>query len=690
MENPIKIQDAHPEKPVRGWRLFRPLEDLFLWADRGIRRLVPAEFNPLIQLGALANMSFLVALTSGILMLFWYVPSVHQAWESLDQMGSLGQLVRSLHRYSSDATIFFVLVHALRMTVGGRFGGARWIAWVTGVALIIMLWFVGWLGYWLVWDVRAQTLALGTARVLEVLPIFTEPMSRSFLTDQSVSSGLFFMIFFFHMMLPLAMGVALWMHISRVSRARFLTSIRMSLWLIAALLVASLLHPATSAAQAEMAVMPEAFSADWWFLLPLMLTKRLSGGMLVALFLGSSILVLSAPWALARGKVKKAVVDPTYCNGCSRCVADCPYDAIVMIPRADEHPRYEIQAEVNPDKCVGCGICAGSCNPGGIGLPQFPAQDERRRIDDWVDQMLRAEQDANIAFLCASSAAADFQPDQNGACEQLPGWRMLAVPCTGWVQPLTLERALRRGANTIMIVGCTPGDPHYREGLKWTEERLSGAREPKLRQDKVDATRIHFTDYNRTEKQRLIDYAADLARLGEAPPADDEVPGTLKKYLGGALVAALFAAPLLLLSDAPALLPRSDTPELVVSIKYRPDEVRECRPMSDAERASTPKHMQSRDGKICERNLPDARLSVLVDGEEVVQRTYPPRGLSKDGPSIGTETIPVEPGQHTIKARIGHSAEPDAWTEEWEGSIDFQPGRREVILYENQAGFDSF
>src|SRR5690554_4016895 len=130
MESPIKIQDAHPEKPARAAWLLRPLEGLFLRADRAISTLIPAHHNPLTQCGALANMSFLVALASGILLLFWYVPSVHQAWASLEQMGWLGQLVRSLHRYSSDATMFFVLIHALRMWASGRFGGARWVAWV--------------------------------------------------------------------------------------------------------------------------------------------------------------------------------------------------------------------------------------------------------------------------------------------------------------------------------------------------------------------------------------------------------------------------------------------------------------------------------------------------------------------------------------------------------------------------------
>ena len=109
-----------------------------------------------------------------------------------------------------------------------RVTGARWVAWVTGLALLGLLWVVGWLGYWLVWDQRAQQVALGSARLLDALPIFADPLGRSFLTDRSVNSLLFFVVFFVHMLLPLGMGVALWLHITRLSRPRFLPDRRMT------------------------------------------------------------------------------------------------------------------------------------------------------------------------------------------------------------------------------------------------------------------------------------------------------------------------------------------------------------------------------------------------------------------------------------------------------------------------------
>ncbi|MFP4596785.1 MAG: hydrogenase iron-sulfur subunit [Persicimonas sp.] len=690
METPIKIQDAQPEPPVRGEGFWRALENLFLYADRAVEKLVPARLNPLAQTGALANVSFLIALVSGVLLLFWYVPSVQQAWESLEQMGWLGRFMRSLHRYSSDATMFFVIVHALRMLVSRRFNGARWVPWVTGIVLVGMLWFVGWLGYWLVWDVRAQTLAVGSAKVLEVLPIFTEPMSRSFLTDGGVSTGLFFMVFFFHMLLPLAMGIALWMHISRVSRAKFLTSRPMTLWLVAVTMVVSILFPALSADKAEMAVHPQAFTADWWYLLPMAITERLSGGALIWLTLVGSIVAVAVPWWMTRKTPKKAVVDTNRCNGCARCVEDCPYDAIIMVPREDGHPRYEIQAEVDPGKCVGCGICAGACNPGGIGLPQMPVQDKRKQVDGWIDEMLERDGRAFLAFLCSNSAAADFSVDEDGRCPELAGYRVVPVPCAGWVQALSLERALRRGAEAILIVGCAGGDPPYREGVKWTGMRLEGEREPKLRREKlrqkeIDPSTVRFVTYNRTEKDELIEAARRLREgvLDEQASAYSAA----KKYVGGLVLAAALAVPVVALSDAPSLVPTETAPELVVSVKHRPNEVGDCRDLTDAEKSGTMAHMQARDGKICERRRPDVRVSVWLDDEQVVDTVYEAHGLSSDGPGIGTERFQVEPGKHDVAVRVGNTAQPDQWSDEWTGSFEFEEGRKRVVLFENKEGF---
>ena len=101
-----------------------------------------------------------------------------------------------------------------------KFSGARWLPWVSGVGLIALVWFIGWTGYWLVWDQPAQQVAVGSMRLLDTLPIFGEPLGRLFVADRMVPSLLFFVVFFLHMLLPLGIAVGLALHLVRVSRVR--------------------------------------------------------------------------------------------------------------------------------------------------------------------------------------------------------------------------------------------------------------------------------------------------------------------------------------------------------------------------------------------------------------------------------------------------------------------------------------
>ncbi|HRE88845.1 MAG TPA: cytochrome b N-terminal domain-containing protein, partial [Myxococcota bacterium] len=395
---PRQVGASDSQPPLIGERLLVPLERLAARLVGVSARSLRDEDNPLTHLGALSNFMLLVACVTGALLLFWYTPSHTGAYASVEAMTEsplAAGLLRTLHRYSSDAALLLAMLHGLQMFVQRRLAGPRKLAWVTGILAVFFLWLVGWLGYWLVWDERAQAVAVGTAKMLDVLPIFTDPISRSFLTDESVSSLLFFVVFFVHMLLPLLMVVSLWLHLARLARPRWMPSRRLSL------LLASFIVPASSAGPAAMAVTPSPATIDAWYLLPLYLTERLSGGMLWVVFLGVGFAIAAAPWWLVRKRAANpiqpavapaenhgqpdgfeapscdpappttaprevdfamferdlkrapvAVVDPAKCNACETCFRDCPYDAISMVPRSDGR-RFPSVALVDPDRCVG-------------------------------------------------------------------------------------------------------------------------------------------------------------------------------------------------------------------------------------------------------------------------------------------------------------------------------------------------
>ena len=278
-----RVDDARAIPPVWGDPLFHWLDGLFQRAVAIPGTGIPRHMNPFAQLGAVANTSFLVALVTGILLLFWYSPSVVSAYDSVEAMSQspyLAGLIRSLHRYSSDLCVLFMTLHAIQTLVSGKYGGARWLGWVSGMILVGLFFVDGWTGYWLVWDERARQIALGTATFLDVLPVFSEPLLRSFLTNESLNSLFFFIIFFIHMLIPLGMGLFLWVHVMRINKAKLFTGRTLTIVMVALMVVVSLLFPATSLPKADMGQVPQDMTVDWFYLLPLYLTDRLTGPML--------------------------------------------------------------------------------------------------------------------------------------------------------------------------------------------------------------------------------------------------------------------------------------------------------------------------------------------------------------------------------------------------------------------------
>ena len=129
-------------------------------------------------------------------------------------------------------------VHALRMFCQGRSWGPRALAWISGVFLVFLLYVCGWTGYVMVWDAHGHLLATGGARLLDALPLFSEPVSRTFAGDTPLPSAFFFMNLFLHIAIPVGVVFFLWLHVSRVARPVLLPR-RPLLWTSVGLLAAA-------------------------------------------------------------------------------------------------------------------------------------------------------------------------------------------------------------------------------------------------------------------------------------------------------------------------------------------------------------------------------------------------------------------------------------------------------------------
>jgi len=66
------------------------------------------------------------------------------------------------------------------------------------------------------------------------------------------------------------------------------------------------------------------------------------------------------------------VVIESDCNGCGKCVAACPVEAMTLVSSNNPvKPKMKV-AKLNEDLCLGCGVCVRICSKGSIHLESRP------------------------------------------------------------------------------------------------------------------------------------------------------------------------------------------------------------------------------------------------------------------------------------------------------------------------------
>jgi ferredoxin len=498
----------------------RPSRRLLTGLDALFTRLYGWNRNPIHQAGSVAVAMLLVLLGTGLYLLLYYrlgSPAASVARLAADPW--LGAWMRTLHRYASDLFVIAAGLHAFRMFAQDRSWGPRTLAWVSGLFLIGAGLICAWTGYVMAWDTFGERLALEGGRLLDVLPILSEPLSRVFAGDGAVPSAFFFVNLFVHIALPLGLGAGLWLHVSRLARPALLPPRRLMWAIIGALTLASVLLPAAIGPAADPLRLapstPTDLVAAWW----LPLSERLPAGFAWGSVLAATLLAVLVPRLTRRNREASwapSVVDPRLCTGCNQCPQDCPWEAITMVPRDDDRPT--LVAQVNASRCVSCGICAGSCAPMGVGPPGGSGRDQLRALREVTLPALAAPGAGPIIAVCCAQA-----PARHLGALRSRGAHIHSVPCIGNLHSSVIELFIRQGAPGVIACGCPPRDCVGREGPKWLHQRLFNDREAEL-QPRVERRRVRIATLAAGDLAGTLaafdQFAGELATL--APPEPEQ------------------------------------------------------------------------------------------------------------------------------------------------------------------------
>jgi len=175
-----------------------------------------------LGLGLMSFFLFVILVVTGILLMFYYVPSTTQAYDRmLDLRGSVafGTFLRNMHRWSAHGMVAIVFLHMCRVFFTGSYKKPREFNWVIGVLLLLVTLFLSFTGYLLPWDQLAFWAITVGAAIAGYAPVVGKDMQYLLLGDANVGQEALLRFYVLHVaVLPAVLTLLIAIHFWRIRK----------------------------------------------------------------------------------------------------------------------------------------------------------------------------------------------------------------------------------------------------------------------------------------------------------------------------------------------------------------------------------------------------------------------------------------------------------------------------------------
>jgi quinol-cytochrome oxidoreductase complex cytochrome b subunit len=175
-----------------------------------------------LGLGLISLFLFFILTVSGVLLMFYYVPSTTQAYDRmLDLRGSVafGTFLRNMHRWGAHAMVAAVFLHMCRVFLTGSYKKPREFNWVIGVLLLLVTLFLSFTGYLLPWDQLAFWAITVGAAIAGYAPFMGDKIKFLLLGDTNVGQEALLRFYVLHVVvLPMVMTLLIAIHFWRIRK----------------------------------------------------------------------------------------------------------------------------------------------------------------------------------------------------------------------------------------------------------------------------------------------------------------------------------------------------------------------------------------------------------------------------------------------------------------------------------------
>ncbi len=175
-----------------------------------------------LGLGLISFYLLVLLVISGLLLMFYYIPSIDMAYNSmldLEFAVSYGVILRNMHRWAAHAMVAFVFLHMCRVFYTASYKAPREFNWVIGICLLLMTLFLSFTGYLLPWDQLAfWAITVGT-NIVAYVPWIGDDLRYLTLGGTEVGQMALLRFYVLHVaVLPAIIAALVAMHFWRIRK----------------------------------------------------------------------------------------------------------------------------------------------------------------------------------------------------------------------------------------------------------------------------------------------------------------------------------------------------------------------------------------------------------------------------------------------------------------------------------------
>lgn len=181
-----------------------------------------ARFRYTLGAGGLSVFLVLVLIVTGILEMFYYIPTPGQAARSVQEISFLvpyGSLIRGLHYWAAQFLVGVAIIHLLRVVFTGAYARPRRVNYLLGIVLLVVVIFLDFTGYILRWDEGIRWALVAGTNLIKTVPMIGGALYRFVMGGNQPGPATLIRFYAWHIfgLTLILVGVGVW-HLFRVRR----------------------------------------------------------------------------------------------------------------------------------------------------------------------------------------------------------------------------------------------------------------------------------------------------------------------------------------------------------------------------------------------------------------------------------------------------------------------------------------